>query len=568
MVDVRLISALEKVLQETSELKAPEFRSDVAARGEIYSFQIAVRSDDFTIMRIESASELNTRIRVVKSVPVLYAGTGADTDVINGNKPGFYPDLLDDPDFGEQFRLVKNIWQCLWVTVYVGKDQKPGKYPIEIGIRNMGTNEVEAKPVFDLEVLDFELVPQTLSNYNWFHVDCLFDYYKVPCWSEDHWQIIENFARNAHDHGVTMLYTPLWTPPLDTAVGHSRPTCQLLDITLDLSTLTYSFNFDRLRRYIELGQSIGFKEFGMSHLFTQWGAKCCPKIQATLINSARSIATERYGAQHDWKKFVADQFTTIFSWNIESTSQEYADFLKQLFPALLPVLREYGLGKENCFFSLSDEPHDDHLETYSKCVELTRPLLEEFETIEALSHLDFYNKGLVKHPVPSISKIEEFKEVVSPLWGYYCCGPEAGYPNRFIGMPSRRPRSFGMLAYIYDLAGFLHWGFNFYYSQYSWRAVDPFFTTDAGGAFPAGDSYLVYPGKYGDPLDSLRHESFFAGLQDLRACRTLEKKIGREAVLALLNEGAPRPLKMNDFPACDEFLLGKRRAIYEAIAAN
>lgn len=568
MVDVRLISALEKVLQETSELKAPEFRSDVAARGEIYSFQIAVRSDDFTIMRIESASELNTRIRVVKSVPVLYAGTGADTDVINGNKPGFYPDLLDDPDFGEQFRLVKNIWQCLWVTVYVGKDQKPGKYPIEIGIRNMGTNEVEAKSVFDLEVLDFELVPQTLSNYNWFHVDCLFDYYKVPCWSEDHWQIIENFARNAHDHGVTMLYTPLWTPPLDTAVGHSRPSCQLLDITLDLSTLTYSFNFDRLRRYIELGQSIGFKEFGMSHLFTQWGAKCCPKIQATLINSARSIATERYGAQHDWKKFVADQFTTIFSWNIESTSQEYADFLKQLFPALLPVLREYGLGKENCFFSLSDEPHNDHLETYSKCVELTRPLLEEFETIEALSHLDFYNKGLVKHPVPSISKIEEFKEVVSPLWGYYCCGPEAGYPNRFIGMPSRRPRSFGMLAYIYDLAGFLHWGFNFYYSQYSWRAVDPFFTTDAGGAFPAGDSYLVYPGKYGDPLDSLRHESFFAGLQDLRACRTLEKKIGREAVLALLNEGAPRPLKMNDFPACDEFLLGKRRAIYEAIAAN
>ncbi|MBR7138651.1 MAG: DUF4091 domain-containing protein [Lentisphaeria bacterium] len=568
MVDVRLISALEKVLQETSELKAPEFRSDVAARGEIYSFQIAVRSDDFTIMRIESASELNTRVRVVKSVPVLYAGTGADTDVINGNKPGFYPDLLDDPDFGEQFRLVKNIWQCLWVTVYVGKDQKPGKYPIEIGIRNMGTNEVEAKPVFDLEVLDFELVPQTLSNYNWFHVDCLFDYYKVPCWSEDHWQIIENFARNAHDHGVTMLYTPLWTPPLDTAVGHSRPTCQLLDITLDLSTLTYSFNFDRLRRYIELGQSIGFKEFGMSHLFTQWGAKCCPKIQATLINSARSIATERYGAQHDWKKFVADQFTTIFSWNIESTSQEYADFLKQLFPALLPVLREYGLGKENCFFSLSDEPHNDHLETYSKCVELTRPLLEEFETIEALSHLDFYNKGLVKHPVPSISKIEEFKEAVSPLWGYYCCGPEAGYPNRFIGMPSRRPRSFGMLAYIYDLAGFLHWGFNFYYSQYSWRAVDPFFTTDAGGAFPAGDSYLVYPGKYGDPLDSLRHESFFAGLQDLRACRTLEKKIGREAVLALLNEGAPRPLKMNDFPACDEFLLGKRRAIYEAIAAN
>ena len=126
----------------------------------------------------------------------------------------------------------------------------------------------------------------------------------------------------------------------------------------------------------------------------------------------------------------------------------------------------------------------------------------------------------------------------------------------------------GFLAYIYDLAGFLHWGYNFYYSQYSWRSIDPFSVTDAGGAFPAGDAFLVYPGKTGDPLDSIRHEVFFAGLQDLRACRTLEKKIGREAVLKLLNEGAPRPLKMNDFPANDAFLMEKRRAVYDAIAAN
>ena len=569
MLEVRLISALEKILPEAPALNAAELRSDVAARGEIYSFQIALRSDDYNIMRIESSSKLNTRVRVVKCVPAMYVGSGWDKDVVRNNQPGLYPDLLADPDFGEQFRLVKNVWQCLWVTVYVGKDQAPGKYPIEIALRDMWKNEIAACPKFELDVLDFELEPQTMSNFHWVHVDCLFDYYKVPCWSEEHWKITENFARNAFDHGVTVLYTPLWTPPLDTAVGHARPTCQLLDITLDISTMTYSFNFDRLRRYIEMGQRIGFKEFGMSHMFTQWGAKACPRIQAKVVNAAKSIAKERYGAQRDWKKFVSDQYTSIFGWGIESTSEEYADFLKQLLPALLPVLREYGLGKDNCYFSLSDEPHGDHLETYSKLVELTRPLLEEFETVEALSDLDFYKRGLVQHPVPSIAKIEEFKEAVKePLWAYYCCGPETDYPHRFIGMPSRRPRSFGMLAFIYDLAGFLHWGFNFYYSQYSWRSIDPYAVTDSDGACPAGDAFLVYPGKYGDPLDSIRHESFFAGLQDLRACRTLEKKIGREAVIALLNEGAQKPLKMNAFPACDAFLMGRRRAIYEAIAAN
>ena len=568
MVEVRLVSALEKILPESPVIMAPEFRSDVAARGEIYSFQIALRSDERKQLRIECAGELNTRVRIVKCVPAMYLGSGYDKDVVRNNQPGLYPDLLDEPDFTDQFLLLQNVCQSLWVTVYVGKDQKPGKYPVEIILRDMATGEVECCPKFELDVLDFELAPQEMSNFHWFHADCLFDYYKVPCWSEAHWRITENFARNALAHGITVLYTPLWTPPLDTAIGHSRPTCQLLDITLDVSDMTYTFNFDRLRRYIEMGQRIGFKEFAMSHIFTQWGAAATPKIMAHVVNTKNSCAVARYGEKADISKLVSDQYNSIFGWGTSSRSPEYADFLKQLFPALLPVLREYGLGKGNCYFSLSDEPHDDHLENYSALVDLTRPLLEEFETVEALSHLDYYERGLVKHPVPSIGVIEKFRGKVSPLWGYYCCGPEVDYPNRFIGMPSRRPRSFGMLAYIYDLAGFLHWGFNFYYSQYSWRAIDPFSVTDSGGAFPAGDAFLVYPGKNGDPLDSLRHEAFFAGLQDMRACRTLEKKIGREAVIALLNEGAPQELKMNSFPASDKFLIEKRRAIYEAIAAN
>ena len=569
MLDVRLISPLEKILPEAPVLKAPEFLTDVAARGEVYSFQIALRSDEWRkILRIELSSELNVRARVVKCVPVMYAGSGGDRDVLRDNQPGLYPDLLDEPDFTDQVRLVRNVWHCLWITINVGREQKPGRYPVVTTLRDMTTNEVEACPKFELEVLDFELEPQTMINYHWFHADCLADYYKVPAWSEAHWQIVENFARNAFDHGINVLYTPLWTPPLDTAIGHSRPTCQLLDITLDVSDMTYTFNFDKLRRYLEMGRKIGFRHFAMSHIFTQWGAAATPKIMAHVVNTSQNCALERYGEDSDLCKLVADQYHAVSGWNTASTSKEYSDFLHQLFPALLPVLREYGLGAGNCYFSLSDEPHEDHLETYAKLVALVSPLLEEFETVEALSSIEFYRHGLVKHPVPSIRVIEEFKKEVSPLFSYYCCGPEANYPNRFIGMPLRRPRSFGFLAYIYDLAGFLHWGFNFYYSQYSWRSIDPFSVTDSGGAFPAGDAFLVYPGKAGDPLDSLRHEAFTAGLRDLRACRTLEKKIGREAVIALLNEGAPRPLKMDDFPADDAFLLEKRRAVYRAIAAN
>ena len=64
-------------------------------------------------------------------------------------------------------------------------------------------------------------------------------------------------------------------------------------------------------------------------------------------------------------------------------------------------------------------------------------------------------------------------------------------------------------------------------------AIDPFEITDACGAFESGDSFIVYPGKDG-PLDSARHEVFSDGMQDYRALKTLEKRIGRKEVEKML----------------------------------
>ena len=199
-------------------------------------------------------------------------------------------------------------------------------------------------------------------------------------------------------------------------------------------------------------------------------------------------------------------------------------------------------------------------------VELVKPLLEGFPTLEALSSFEFFQKGLVENPVPSNNHIEPFVGHVRELWTYYCCSQESRVPNRFIAMPSRRNRIMGVLAYVYDLSGFLQWGFNFYYAQYSRKPIDPFACTDAGGAFPAGDSFLVYPGSNGEPLDSIRHEVFRDGLQDLRALKLLEQKIGREAVLAFLKQGRTERFTMTDYPRDPEYLLELRPRIYAELA--
>jgi hypothetical protein len=131
-------------------------------------------------------------------------------------------------------------------------------------------------------------------------------------------------------------------------------------------------------------------------------------------------------------------------------------------------------------------------------------------------------------------------------------------------MPSARNRIIGMQLYKFDIRGFLQWGYNFWYSQYSRYPVDPFRVTDAGYAFPSGDAFVVYPGEDG-PIESLRLEVFYEALQDLRALKLLESLIGRDTVLNILEEGLDEPISFTKYPIDMEWLLKKREQINRII---
>ncbi|MBR4450517.1 MAG: DUF4091 domain-containing protein, partial [Clostridia bacterium] len=133
-------------------------------------------------------------------------------------------------------------------------------------------------------------------------------------------------------------------------------------------------------------------------------------------------------------------------------------------------------------------------------------------------------------------------------------------PNRFIAMPSARNRILGFLLWKYDLDGFLQWGYNFYNTQYSVEKINPYEVTDAGGFFPSGDSFVVYPGKDGEALCSLRLKVFYEGLQDMRALRLLESLAGREKALEITGG-----ITFEDYPRDPEYILAAREKINLAI---
>ena len=122
--------------------------------------------------------------------------------------------------------------------------------------------------------------------------------------------------------------------------------------------------------------------------------------------------------------------------------------------------------------------------------------------------------------------------------------------------------------YKYDAKGFLQWGHNFWFTQYSKKAINPYEVTDAGNAFPSGDAFVVYPGEDGKPLNSLRHLVFHDGFQDMRALRLLEELTSREYVLSFIEKDLYNPLTFRTYPHEANWLLGLRYLINEEIAKN
>lgn len=544
MLETRVLSSLEKVFAD-EELRASEWKSGSMLLNEVYSFQVAYKWDGFMLkqVNVSVSSELSQWItlRKVALIPSEMPCYADHDDNVLRTTPGLYPDALM-PINAEGITLLPRQWRSIWVTINPDRQVKAGNYPIIITFTSPSGDEL-GKVEFKLEIINAMLPRQILIHTEWFHTDCLATWYGVEVFSDEHWKIIEKYVQTAVKHGINMILTPLFTPPLDTAVGGERPTVQLVDV--EKCKDTYKFGFDKLKRWIDMCRTNGVEYFEFSHLFTQWGAKHAPKIMA----------------KED------GEYKRIFGWDTDAAGEEYKNFLSQFLPKLIDFIKQNNL--EDCaYFHVSDEPHSDHYESYKNASLIINEYVEGFPVIDALSDYKFYETGLVKNPIPSTNHIEPFLENKVPnLWTYYCCGQYREVANRFFNMPSARNRILGIQLYKFNISGFLQWGYNFWYSQYSRYPIDPYKVTDAGYAFPSGDAFVVYPGE-DSPIESLRLEVFYEALQDLRALKLLEELIGRKEVINILEQGLDNPITFRQYPTDAEWLLCKREEINKKIAEH
>lgn len=469
------------------------------------------------------------------------------------------PDLLRDMEPGEEIPVTEN-WQSLWVDVGPGEDrtcedcriefvleESASGYVLFVNVQKRQASEGDAASeacsgeltgeramdCVDIRMVKTVLPKLDIPHTEWFHCDGIVNYYGVEAFSEEFWRIFRNLLSIYVKRGANTILTPIVTPPLDTEVGGERTTIQLVDVKLREGG--YILSFDHLERFVDICLEEGIEYFEICHLFTQWGATAAPKVTA-------------------WKDGRQER---IFGWDTPSDDPEYLGFLSVLLPALREYLGKRGL-LERTFFHISDEP-DIHSEHYQASQRTVRGLLEGCTIVEAVSDYLYYEKGLVDVPVCAVDHIEPFLEKRPPiLWSYYCCAQTKDVPNRFISMPSRRNRIYGILLYWHGIEGILHWGFNFYNSMYSKKKIDPYETVDADQGFPAGDPFVVYPGKNGVPEESLRLMVLEEALNDYRALRLLESYVGRDEVLELIRREAGMELSFKRYPRNDKFILELR----------
>jgi hypothetical protein len=470
-------------------------------------------------------------------------------------EPGLYPNMLRPLHYkGYNYKRYVNIdegfirlpqgnLRALWLDISIPDGVEVPTEETELTFTLYCREFEMATATAYVRVSPVKLPEQKLIHTEWFYCDCIAEAHRAEVFSDRHFDLIEKYIKTAVENGINMIMMPVFTQELDTYVGGERLTTQLLGITVRPDG-GYDFDFTLVDRWIDMCERLGVQYFEIPHFFTQWGADHAPKFVATVNGEKKRI----------------------FGWETDSMGEEYGNFLSALIPALVAHFKARGIDKR-CFFHISDEPNTRQLEKYLACKERVAPYLEGYHIIDALSDFEFFELGVLKKPIPGITSVQPFLDHNIPgLWVYYCgAGGKQVTTDRYLSMPMARTRILGVQLYLNRIEGFLHWGYNFYHNQFSYDYVDVLGSTDGEYFAPAGDTCLVYPGSDDTVWETMRLNAMREAMDDVRALQLAESVLGREATVALVQDGLSEPLTFFRYPREGEYLLNLRDRILLAV---
>lgn len=449
------------------------------------------------IYRIQLESELLTKARFV--------------DYYCGANDSYYGDKLIEERAhtypGDRFAPV-------YVELPIDKQQKPGSYELSICVYREGiTTEDELICQKRIEVV-VETYAFSDSVTDSFHLDIwqqpsnLARTFKVPLWSDQHFDLIRKMAESLALLGqksITVIAGEIPWKGWFNYIVKDFP-ANLYEYSMVRVTKTkekkIQCDFTILERYLACFFHAGIeKEIDLFGLLGVWQPPFFPLNQA--VEHPEKLVIRYY-----------DEGTKKFAF-IEK-KEEIADYLEQVFH----YFKEKNLWERVRI--IADEPKAHEIEMFRTAVARLKEIdpsiqlkvaFDKEPVLDALlSEIDF--------PVTSFyctsKNHERLNQQFSGKTQYYICNyPDK--PNTFLHSPLLESRMQGVLAYYFKTDGMLRWAYNCWPEN---ARADIRYNTSS---LPIGDLCLVYPSFSGELFLSLRYKQLYRGIEDYYLLKEAEK---------------------------------------------
>jgi len=486
---------------QAQRLATPEF---AAARNQHLSIQLALRSP-------EPLPEVSAEITPLTSNPgqiidggvvhaVGYVVVGSHTKNTPaaervGEAPGWFPDPLWDFPMA----LERNRTRSIWATIAVPADAAPGLYRgamvVRSGKRTLARREFRLR-VFAATVPE----PRSLKITNWVNLGdkTSRQFYGFPQFSADWWTLVANFAAVLADHRQNVIYTPL---------------PDLISARVEGDRLAYDFsNFDRWVETFRRAGVIGTIEG--SHLLDRDGSYDAPLIMRTRQPLDGRVVEMRLGPDDPRAEEFLAGFLTALDAHLTLKGWK-------------PIYLQHIL----------DEPHGAEPPYYARFGALVRRFLPGVSTMDAMDAATM-SEDLKKNCdiwVPQLGQFDGQMDLIGnrvraghEVWFYTCLFPTGRYLNRMIDYPLLKVRLLHWLNYRYGLAGYLHWGGN-YWTPEPVNDTQPVIDANTE-LLPGGDAFIVYPDRERKSVfSSIRLEAMREGIEDYELLQLLRAKDPGEA---------------------------------------
>ncbi len=480
-----IVGAVDPHTKVFRDTPAPASAGEIvlrAARNEYEPAQIAIRSSQpLRAVRIElsplrhedgqsTIAEKHLRWNFVGYIPV-----PKNTPRSEGLQIRKAPFDVPDPLLPDRTRdIPADQTQPVWITIYVPKEARPGLYQGQVAVV---AGEVRREVPIRLRVDPFVLPDQRhLWVTNWFNVDNIAKAKQLRLWSEEFWKVLAVYAQNMAEHRQNVVLVP-WS---------------FIEVVREEDG-RLTFDFARFDRFVEVFEKAGVAE----------------RLEISHVGHG----------QKGWgSPFVLSRVEALDRKTGKHLALEPAEGLFALLAALEKHLADRG-WLEKSMIHVADEPILTNLDTWREASAFVQKSAPKLRRIEAIETIDC--SGFLEVWVPQLIHFDRWRSAYEAhrahgeFWYYICCNPHGSvYPNRFLDYPLSSVRILHWINFAEQLAGYLHWGWNFW-------GTDPF--GPPSEQLPPGDTHVVYPGPDG-PLDSLRWEIQRESLEDFEYLHLLASK--------------------------------------------